>query len=131
MKIVIEGQPPRTTQQTHRVVMCNGKPRFYHSKKLESAYKLYYDVFNLYKPKEPLSGPIRFKVVWYFKAKTKKMDNTYKTTSPDTDNLDKALKDCLTRTGFWIDDALVAEEHLEKRWSINPRIEIEIEEIKE
>ena len=32
-------------------------------------------------------------------------DGEYRTTKPDTDNLQKLLKDCMTATGFWTDDA--------------------------
>lgn len=131
MKIVIEGKPPRTTHQQQKVMMLNGKPHFYKGKNLENAYKLYYDVLRLYRPKKPYETAVSLSVIWYFKAKTKKMNNAYKTTRPDTDNLNKALKDCLTRSGFWLDDSLVVIEHIEKKWSINPRIEIEIEEVKE
>ena len=38
-------------------------------------------------------------------------------TRPDTDNLQKLLKDCMTRTGFWRDDAQVCREDVTKRWS--------------
>ena len=38
-------------------------------------------------------------------------------TRPDTDNLQKLLKDCMTRVGFWNDDAQVCREEVTKRWS--------------
>ena len=41
-------------------------------------------------------------------------------TRPDTDNLQKLLKDCMTRCGFWKDDAQVVREIVEKRWSDEP-----------
>ena len=39
-----------------------------------------------------------------------------KDTKPDTDNLQKLLKDCMTAVGFWVDDAQVCSELTEKRW---------------
>ena len=39
------------------------------------------------------------------------------------------LKDCMTQTGFWKDDALVASEIVEKFWSDIPGIYIHIEEL--
>lgn len=36
---------------------------------------------------------------------------------PDTDNLEKALKDEMTRLHFWHDDAQVCSEIVEKFWS--------------
>lgn len=46
---------------------------------------------------------------------------------PDTDNLQKLLKDCMTAVGFWKDDALVASELCEKFWAQIPGIFIKIE----
>lgn len=51
---------------------------------------------------------------------------SYRVTKPDTDNLNKALKDCMTKLGFWADDAQVCEEHIGKYWSAQPGIWVEI-----
>ena len=58
-------------------------------------------------------------------------DGQYKTTRPDTDNLQKLLKDCMSDTGFWKDDALVASEIVEKFWAERPGIYIRVEELQE
>ena len=47
----------------------------------------------------------------------------------EPDNLQKLLKDCMTRVGFWEDDALVASEIVEKFWSQIPGIYIRIDEL--
>ena len=53
-------------------------------------------------------------------------------TKPDTDNLQKLLKDCMTQVGFWKDDAQVVSEKVQKRWSDEPTgIYIEIKELEE
>ena len=39
-----------------------------------------------------------------------------KASCPDTDNLNKLLKDCMTKLGFWNDDAQVCREIIEKFW---------------
>lgn len=49
---------------------------------------------------------------------------------PDTDNLQKLLKDCMTARGFWKDDAQVASEICEKFWAERPGIYICVEELK-
>ena len=49
------------------------------------------------------------------------------TTKPDTDNLQKLLKDVMTDLGFWKDDALVASEIVEKFWAERPGIFIYVE----
>ncbi len=43
---------------------------------------------------------------------------------PDTDNLQKLLKDVMTAVGFWQDDAQVASEIVEKFWAEIPGIYI-------
>ena len=48
---------------------------------------------------------------------------------PDTDNLQKLLKDCMTKVGFWKDDALVCREIVEKFWADIPGIYIRIKEM--
>ena len=50
----------------------------------------------------------------------------WKTTKPDTDNLDKALKDEMTRLRFWHDDAQVASEISEKFWADVPGIFVKV-----
>ena len=44
-------------------------------------------------------------------------DGSWRTTKPDTDNLEKALKDEMTRLHFWHDDAQVCSEIVEKFWA--------------
>ena len=51
---------------------------------------------------------------------------------PDTDNLQKLLKDCMTRVGFWRDDAQVCRETVTKRWTrTRPGIRIEVTQLDE
>ena len=52
-------------------------------------------------------------------------------TKPDTDNLQKLLKDCMTKSGCRKDDALVASEIAEKFRSDVSGIYIHIEELEE
>lgn len=55
--------------------------------------------------------------------------NNIITTKPDTDNLQKLLKDCMTKLGYWQDDAQVASEIVEKFWADTVGIYIKIEEL--
>ncbi|MGN1109503.1 MAG: RusA family crossover junction endodeoxyribonuclease, partial [Oscillospiraceae bacterium] len=48
---------------------------------------------------------------------------------PDTDNLQKLLKDCMTQLHFWRDDCLVASENVVKYWANKPGIYVKIEVI--
>lgn len=58
--------------------------------------------------------------------KAKHYHGEYRITKPDTDNLNKMLKDCMTSVGFWNDDCQVVEEHIGKYWSNVPGIYIEV-----
>jgi Holliday junction resolvase RusA-like endonuclease len=66
---------------------------------------------------------------WLFPITRDRKDGQYKDTKPDTDNLQKLLKDIMTGLGFWTDDALVASEITEKFWAETPGIYIRIEEV--
>lgn len=56
-------------------------------------------------------------------------DGEFKTSRPDTDNLQKLLKDCMTKAGFWKDDAQVCEEFVQKLWAALPGILIQVREM--
>ncbi len=66
---------------------------------------------------------------WCFPLTGKHRDGEYKTSRPDTDNLQKLLKDVMTDLGYWKDDAQVASEITEKFWAKIPGIYIAIEEL--
>lgn len=68
-------------------------------------------------------------VKWYFPLSGGHYNGEYKTTKPDTDNLQKALKDIMTKLGYWKDDALVVSEVVEKFWAERPGIFIHIREV--
>lgn len=66
----------------------------------------------------------------YEYSMTEAKNGDWRVTKPDTDNLQKLLKDCMTKCGFWKDDAQVVRETVEKRWSDEPTgIYIEITEL--
>lgn len=81
-----------------------------------------------HRPEQPFDQGVRLMVKWCF-PKGKHADGEYRITKPDTDNLQKLLKDCMTACGFWKDDALVAAEMVEKFWAEIPGIYVRIEEI--
>lgn len=84
-----------------------------------------------YRPETPLTGPLRLTVKWCFPETKTHPAGTWKTTRPDTDNLQKILKDEMTRLGFWKDDAQVCSEIIEKFWWQIPGIFIEVEEMED
>lgn len=126
----IPGQPPRTTAQEKAARVVNGKPVFYEPQKLKAARQQLMAGLRVHRPKEPLDGAVYLEVEWRFDAGKSHTDGTWKTTRPDTDNLEKLLKDCMTRSGFWHDDAQVVCEVVLKKWSRYPGIRIRAERIK-
>jgi Holliday junction resolvase RusA-like endonuclease len=127
MDFTINIEPPRATHQEKAVAVVRGKPVFYERKRLKDARKLLMQSLQPYIPEKPLDGALYLSTTWAFKATSKKRDGEYKTTKPDTDNLVKLLKDCMTECGFWHDDAQVAVERTVKIWSTYPCIEVWIE----
>ena len=125
IKFFMPMNPPTVTQQQHRVGKGkNGKPVFYDSPELlDAKAKL-----TAYLAKH-FTGAVQLIVKWCFPVSGSHSDGEYKTTKPDTDNLQKALKDIMTGLHFWKDDALVASEVVEKFWSDTPGIWIGIREI--
>ena len=70
--------------------------------------------------------------MWLFPKGKSHRHGEWRKTKPDTDNLQKLLKDCMTQVGFWKDDAQVVSEKVQKRWSDEPTgIYIEIKELEE
>ena len=75
-----------------------------------------------------MEGALELTAVWRFPKGKSHKDGEWRVTRPDTDNLQKMLKDCMTKTGYWKDDAQVVREVVEKRWAEVPGIDIQITE---
>ena len=123
--------PPTTTAQTREIgVRPNGKPYFYKPDKLLQAEINLRNALAHFRPESPITNaPVRLTVKWLYPiANPKKhVDGEYKLTRPDTDNLQKLLKDVMTDLGFWADDSLVCSDIAEKFWADTPGIYIRIE----
>lgn len=112
--------PPTVTHQMHRVTVKDGKPRFFDSPELAKARADICARLEQFTPDAPFEGPLSLSVAWLFRDSRGR--EGWKDTKPDTDNLEKLLKDCMTRARFWIDDAQVCEERVLKMWSKSPGI---------
>lgn len=121
--------PPTTTHQQKQVTIRNGKPVFYEPNDLKAARAKVMAHLGQHVPAEKYMRAVRLITKWCFPITGKHTDGEYKYTKPDTDNLQKLLKDCMTASGYWEDDALVASEIVEKFWAKVPGIYIRIEEI--
>lgn len=121
--------PPTVTAQEHKVTVVNGKPKFYDPPEVTDAKSKLIAALSQHHIEQPFSSAVRLVVKWLFPVSGSHRNGEYKTTRPDTDNLQKMLKDCMTKCGFWKDDALVASEIIEKFWADIPGIWICIEEL--
>lgn len=116
MEFFLKLNPPTVTAQEHKVRVVHGRPMFYDTPRLKEARSTFESLLLPHKPAQPLEGAVALTVEWRFVSKSHK-EGTYRVTRPDTDNLQKLLKDCMTHTGFWNDDAQVCREEVVKRWS--------------
>ena len=121
--------PPTITHQEKKVQVVNGRPRFYEPDELKAARQKLTAYLGQHVPEEPYQGGIQLIVKWCFQTKGRHKDGEYRITKPDTDNLQKLLKDCMTSVGFWSDDAQVASEIVEKFWAEIPGIYIRVTEL--
>lgn len=129
MNFFLEIIPPTVTAQMRRVTVRSGKPMFYKSRALKDAKALFVGELMMHQPEQPLEGPVLLNVLWSFPTKTHK-EGSFRVTRPDTDNLQKLLKDCMTEVGFWKDDAQVCIEVITKRWTREkPGILISVESL--
>ena len=113
-------KPPTVTHQEKQIniqhTVKTGRPVYYEPQKLKQARADLMDRLARYKPEKPFTTGVRLVTRWLFPPGQHK-PGTYRITKPDTDNLQKLLKDCMTDAGFWQDDALVASELCEKFWA--------------
>jgi len=130
MHFFIEMNPPTATAQEKKVTVVGGKPRYYDPAPVKEARKNLTGRLIFHRPDVPLKGPLALTTLWLFPKGRNHKNGEWRSTKPDTDNLQKLLKDCMTKCGFWEDDAQVVRETVEKRWSDDPAgIYIEIEEL--
>lgn len=121
-------KPPTVTHQEKHVHVVKGKPVFYEPQELAAARQKLEAHLAQHCPAEKYTGAVELVTKWCF-PKGQHSDGEYRTSKPDTDNLQKLLKDCMTASGFWKDDCLVCREITEKFWAAVPGIYIRIMEL--
>lgn len=124
----LQMDPPTVTHQEKKVHVVNGKPIFYEPDDLKAARQKIMAYLAPNCIEAPYYTKVRLTVVWHFRASGKHKAGSYRDTKPDLDNLNKLLQDCMTRSGFWDDDALIVGLMAEKKWSLIPGIYIRIED---
>lgn len=116
------------THQEHQITFRKGKPVFYETPEQKAARQLFTDHLAQHRPEEPYIGPVRLITKWIWPCIKQHPMEGYKTTKPDTDNLIKMFKDCMTG-GYWIDDAQVASEITEKFYGNTTGIYVRVEKL--
>ena len=130
MKFKLKMIPPTATAQQKGERVVGGYIHHYKKKNVAAAEAILRDALLPYVPEAPITDrPIWFEVKWFFpypkSAKKHKPGwARWKITRPDTDNLNKLLKDVMTDMGFWKDDALICAEIIQKYYSDEPGIMI-------
>ena len=120
MNFFIAMKPPTATAQEKKVAVVKGRPIFYDPPAVKAAKKVLTSHLILHRPDEPMTGALTLRTVWLFPRGKSHKNGEWRITKPDTDNLQKLLKDCMTIAGFWHDDAQVVREIVEKRWADEP-----------
>lgn len=121
--------PPTITHQQKQVAIKNGKPIFYEPVELKAARQKLTAHLSKHVPAIMCDDAVELVTKWCFPVTGKHVDGEYRTSKPDTDNLQKLLKDCMTDVGFWEDDALVSREIIEKFWADTPGIYIRVSQL--
>lgn len=129
MNFKINIEPPTVTAQEKGVYVRGGRPIFYEKVEVKKAKQTFLWYLYQNKPDKPMDGAVFLKTTWTFKPRGKHKSGEYKITKPDTDNLLKLFKDCMTKAGFWKDDAQVCYEVTVKQWGEEPGIEVTCSEI--
>lgn len=122
--------PPTVTYQEKKVTVSRaGRPTYYEPQELKAVRQLFLDSVARHRPKTPFDGPVSLTTIWSWPASETHPAGNFKTSKPDTDNLIKLLKDCMTKAKFWKDDAQVAFERTVKIYDEIPGIHISVSKL--
>lgn len=129
--------PPKATSQTKRLVMVNGKPKFFPKKEHQIAENDLTLLCAPHRPTAPLVGPVALRVDFVFPWRASEpkrrlaLGRAPNHVRPDCDNLVKLLCDVLTRLHFYGDDGQIADLHVTKAWGDKIGIYVAVEPITE
>ncbi len=123
-------QPPTVTHHNKRLGKTkSGRPVLFDSEELKTAKTKLAAHLAQHVPAQPMTGAVALQVKWCFPIVGDHTDGEWKTSKPDTDNLQKALKDQMTKLGFWRDDAQVACEFIEKHYAAVPGVYVSVTDL--
>nr|DAZ58424.1 MAG TPA: Endodeoxyribonuclease RusA [Caudoviricetes sp.] len=119
---------PTKTFQEKKLRTVKGRAVLYTPSELVEIRQKYISALMPYAPPVPAEGPISLCLMFCFKDK-KHEPGTPKITKPDTDNMGKMFKDCMTACGFWKDDAQIYRDYISKSYQENEGVYVEIVEL--
>lgn len=129
MRFFLDINPPTATAQERSARIVGGRPIFYDPAPLKKAKSLLIAHLGTHRPATPMNGALELRTTWLFPMGKSHKSGEWRVTRPDTDNLQKMLKDCMTKCGYWKDDAQAVREIVEKQWAAEPGIHIEIKRL--
>ena len=111
--------PPSVTAQQKRVSWAGGRPRFFHSERMQAEASTWSVLLVPHRPPAPIAGAVSLtlRFVYPHLRRTARRDQGRqipKITRPDAGNVAKHFEDTLVRLGFLEDDAQVACLQVEK-----------------
>lgn len=142
ISFIVEGEPkaqPRPRAFTRKFSNGIVAARMYDAGTAEGWKGLIALAARPHKPAEPLEGPLRVDVDFFFPRPKRLMRRADPdgpiphTAKPDRDNCEKALTDALTQLGFWRDDAQVCAGEVRKFYTSKagaPHARVSIEAIR-
>ena len=122
--ILTMDQIPSGTAQMKRY---DGRTKHYFkSARLQQTEDFYLAELAKYRPVTPIEGPVSLDIDFDYFIKDKKKRGRWKTSRPDVDNVAKLLIDCMTKLGFWVDDAQIARLRVSKHYAEGEQAQITI-----
>lgn len=131
--------PPKGTSQQKGVFVTGGRARFFKKKTVADAESLY--MSELAKvginSDDMLTGPIACEIIFtwpYRKSETKRrqaLPFAMHDKRPDADNTAKLLLDCMEKEGFYKQDSEISILTIEKRWGLDPSVQVDLWELDE
>lgn len=126
---------PPEPQRRGKIIRIGKFSKIGRTERQELAEGQLISVLSNHRPEKPLTGPLYMKVIMFLPIP--KAFSRIKTTraqsgkfqpdkKPDMSNLLKHLEDCMTKIGFWDDDAQLCAESIMKKYDDGkgPRWEI-------
>ena len=128
--LIFEEGLPKGTAQQKRYDPRRGV--YFKDSKLQKLETTFICMLKPHRPICPTVAPVRLDIWLTFSIKApKRLWGIWKTSKPDVDNYVKTFIDCMTKTGFFMDDAQVVDLRVRKTYAEKASIFVQWEELGE